>query len=108
MPRQTVVLLALVQFPVQDSRAGNHLHNELLAQQGACDTSIPDVLEVLEAALEVLAVCQHTQAGCTPFFICLGNLPQNQLRFQHTRRDFNTPTSAQTGTHTDSDTYAHA
>ena len=79
-PRQAATPCAHVKPAMKDKQAGGHLHNELLAEQGACDTSIPDVLQVLKAALEVLAVCQHAQAGCTPFLICLGNLLQQQAR----------------------------
>lgn len=106
-PRQTVLLLALVQFPVQEHQAGNHLHNELLAQQWACDTSIPDVLEVLKAALEVLAVCQHTQAGCTPFFVCLGNLQQHQLRLQDTYKQAHKQTHVHIAMHRYFDGHMH-
>ena len=59
-------------------KVGNHLHNELLTQQGASDTRISYVLEVLKAALEVFTVCQYTQAGRPPLLVCLGNLPQHQ------------------------------
>lgn len=76
---------AHVKLAMKDKPAGSHLHNEFLAQQGACDTSVPDVLQVLKAALEILAVCQHAQAGCTPFLICLGNLLQQQSRLWDTR-----------------------
>ena len=52
-------------------KASSYLHNELFAEQWTCDTSLSYVLQVLEAALEELAVCEHTQASCTTLLICL-------------------------------------
>lgn len=60
-----------------------YLHNELLTKQGTCDSSIPDGLKILKAALKVFLVCEHTQASCTALFISLGNL-QQQLTFAST------------------------
>jgi len=60
-----------------------HLNNEFFAQQGAGDPSLSDVLQVLEAALEELAVCEDAQAGCTTLFICLRNLSYTTHRIAH-------------------------
>ena len=59
--------------------AGCDLYYELLAEQGAGDAGTPDVLQVLEAALEVLAVREHTQAGSSARLIRLCNLHQHFL-----------------------------
>ncbi len=48
-----------------------YLYYELLAEQGTSDSSIPDVLQVLKAALEELAVCKDTQASCSALLIRL-------------------------------------
>lgn len=50
------------------------LHYELLADEGQAYTSLSDVPQVLEAALEVLDVRQHAQAGRASRLICLGYL----------------------------------
>ena len=48
-----------------------YLYYKLLAEQGTSDSSLPDVLQVLEAALEELAVCKDTQASCSTLLIRL-------------------------------------
>lgn len=56
-----------------------YLYYELLAEQGTGDSSTPDVLQVLKAALEELAVCKDTQASCTALLICLCYLGTRRL-----------------------------
>ena len=73
-------IVAACTVSVPGKSAGSHLYNELLAQERACDAGLPDVLEVLKAALKVLAVCQNTQACCPTLLVCFGNLQQHKLR----------------------------
>ena len=60
-----------------------YLYYELLAEQGTSNSSIPDVLQVLKAALEELAVCEDTQASCTTLLICLCYLDTRRLMYIH-------------------------
>jgi len=56
-----------------------YLYYKLLAEQGTSDSSLPDVLQVLEAALEELAVCKDTQASCSTLLIRLCYLDTQRM-----------------------------